>query len=374
MSACEAPRIRKPNEGRISLAQVRIASFFTLLTLGLSAAVLHYPDSISYASEQSPAKVERLDPAASDIIPDGATLQKLATGYTWTEGPIWIHDGYLLFADIPSNSIHKLIPAGTVSLFLQPSGYKGSAEFRGHEPGSNGMTLDARGRLTIAGHGQRDVYRIERLSDPGNVTILADAYEGKRLNSPNDLVYKSDGSLYFTDPPYGLPTQKDDDPEKELKVNGVYRLAAASEQKPGSLPQKAKLQLLVKDLPRPNGIVFSPDEKYLYVSNSEPEKIWMRYRVKADGTLADGEVFFDATSDPRKGNPDGIKVDQAGNLYGAGPGGVWIFSPAERHIATILVPELVANLNWGGIDGKSLFIAASSSVYRIDLKIPGVRP
>ncbi len=345
---------------------------FLIAIVGLGTGALHY--SNSRPSEQSPAKIERLDPTAQEIIPDGAVLQKLASGYTWTEGPIWISDGCLLFADIPSNTIRKLPASGAVTVLLQPSGYQGSAPFGGKEPGSNGMTLDAQGRLTVAGHGQRDVYRIEALSNPTKTTILADTYEGKRLNSPNDLVYKSDGSLYFTDPPYGLPKQDDSDPAKELKINGVYRLAGALEQKPGRPPQRDKLELVSKDLPRPNGIVFSPDEKYLYVSNSEPLKIWMRYRVLPDGTLADGKVFYDATADGRPGDPDGIKVDQAGNLYGAGPGGVWIFSPGGKHIATILTPEIVANLNWGGSDGRSLYITASSSVYRIDLKAVGMRP
>jgi len=348
---------------------------FVVLTLvGLCMVLLRDSGGTSFASEQSPAKVERLDAAANDIIPDGAVLQKLTSGYTWTEGPIWTREGYLLFADIPSNTIRKLPPTGTASIFLQPSGYLGAAPFGGHEPGSNGMTLDAHGRLTVAGHGQRDVYRIESLSNPAQTTILADTFEGKRLNSPNDLVYRSDGSLYFTDPPYGLPTQKDTDSKKELKVNGVYRLAYAAEQKPGTAPQRDKLQLLIKDLPRPNGIVFSPDEKILYVSNSEPQKTWMRYAVNGDGTLGKGELFYDATSDPRPGSPDGIKVDERGNLYGSGPGGLWIFSPAGKHIATVLMPEVVANLNWGGKDGKTLYITASSSVYGIELKVPGIRP
>ncbi len=356
------------------MARATIASFFILVVLEIGAALPHCADSTSYASGQNAVKVERLDPAANDIIPNGATLRRLATGFGWTEGPIWIHDGSLLFADISSNSIRKLSPPDTVTIYLQPSGYKGTTAYGGPEPGSNGMTLDGRGRLTVAGHAQRDVYRLESLSDPANATVLADTYEGKRLNSPNDLVYKSDGSLYFTDPPYGLPTQGDNDPAKELKINGVYRLASAFDQKPGAPPRRDKLQLLVQDLPRPNGIVFSPDEKYLYVDNSEPQKLWMRYRVKADGTLGDATIFYDATSDTRGGGPDGIKVDKAGNLYGSGPGGLWIFSSAGKHIATIITPEPVANLNWGGSDGKSLFITATTSVYRIDLKISGVRP
>ena len=326
------------------------------------------------ASASVSVQVERLDSAANAIVPENATLQKLATGYTWTEGPVWIQGGYLLFAEIPSNTIRKVIPGEPAAILLEPSGYLGTAPFGGREPGSNGMTLDAHGRLTVAGHGQRDVYRVDSLGDPGRHTILADGYQGKRLNSPNDLVYRSDGSLYFTDPPYGLPMQNDSDPGKELKVNGVYRLPAALSQAPGAVPRRDKLQLLVGDLPRPNGIAFSPDEKVLYVSNSGPQKTWTRYPVKPDGSLGPGELFFDASSDMRAGNPDGIKVDRTGNVYGAGPGGVWVFSPAGKHLATILVPEVVSNLSWGGADDRSLFITATTSVYRIDLEVPGVRP
>jgi gluconolactonase len=322
-----------------------------------------------------PVTVERLDPALNLIVPAQPALEKAATGpgFTWTEGPVWIPAGYLLFAEIPSNSIRKWTPGGGVSVFMQPSGYKGSAPFGGPEPGSNGMTLDSRGRLTVAGHAQRDVYRLERMTPNAPTTILADTYQGKELNSPNDLVYKSDGALYFTDPPYGLP-KLDDNPTKQLQVNGVYRLPGALHQKPGAPPNRAQLQLLVSDLPRPNGIVFSPDEKFLYVNNSEPKKLWMRYTVKADGTLTDAKVFFDASSDQRSGAPDGMKVDQRGNVYSAGPGGVWIFSPEGKHLGTLDIPERVGNVAWGGADHKTLYVAASSSIYRIPLKVAGVYP
>jgi gluconolactonase len=317
-----------------------------------------------------PLKVDHLDPAIDTIVPAGARLEKIATGFTWIEGPVW-DDGSLFFAEIPSNSIRRWTPGKGVSIFLQPSGYKGSAPYGGKEPGSNGMTLDARGRLTVAGHAQRDVYRFESLDPKGPITILADAYQGKRLNSPNDLVYRSDGSLYFTDPPYGLRRQNDSDPEKQLKVNGVYRIPRALEHKPGAPPANADLQLLISDLPRPNGIAFSPDEKYLYVNNSEPKKVWMRYRVKPDGTLTDAKLLYDATADPRIGGPDGMKVDMEGNIYSAGPGGVWIFSSEGKPLGTIVMPERVANLAWAGPDRKTLYICASTSVYRVHLKIAG---
>jgi gluconolactonase len=327
------------------------------------------------AAEPVPIKVESLDPGLNLIVPEKPVLEKVATGpgFKWTEGPVWIPGGYLLFAEIPSNSIRKWTPGSGVSIFMQPSGWKDSAPYTGPEPGSNGMTLDSHARLTVAGHAQRDVWRLEQVNPKAQATLLADSYQGKRLNSPNDLVYKSDGALYFTDPPYGLPKQ-DSDPTKELPFSGVYRLPGALTHKPGAAPDRAQLQLLVKDLPRPNGIAFSPDEKYLYVNNSEPQKLWMRYTVKPDGTLTDGKVFFDASSDSRVGNPDGMKVDQKGNLYSAGPAGVWIFSPDGKHLGTLDIPEKVGNVAWGGADHKTLYIAASSSIYRITLKIPGKYP
>ena len=183
-------------------------------------------------------KVDRMDAGLDAIVPADAKLERMATGFTWVEGPIWIPAGYLLFAEITSNSIRKLTPDGTLSIFMQPSGYKGTAPYGGKEPGSNGMTLDRSGRLTVAGHAHRDVWRLESLDPKGQVTVLADSYEGKKLNSPNDLVYKSDGSLYFTDPPYGLPTQSDNDPIKELQVSGVYRIPKAFDQKPGAAPAR----------------------------------------------------------------------------------------------------------------------------------------
>jgi gluconolactonase len=327
------------------------------------------------ALAQEPAKVERLGKGIDDIVPTDATIQKVADGFTWTEGPIWIYDGYLLFADIPGNAIEKLIPGHKPTVFMHPSGWNEATPYNGKEPGSNGMTLDARMRLTVAGHARRNVWRLETMNPKGKITVLADRFEGKRLNSPNDLVYKRDHSLYFTDPPYGLQTQSDDDPQKELKVNGVYRLDDALNHPPGAPPDPAKLHLIVSDLPRPNGLAFSPDEKYLYVNCSDPKKkIWMRYTVQPNGTVAEPKLILDVSDDPREGAPDGMKVDQKGNIYSTGPGGIWIFSPKLDHIGTIDIPERTANVAWGSQDGKTLYIMASRSLYTMRLKIPGVRP
>jgi gluconolactonase len=319
-------------------------------------------------------EIQRFDPASKEILPANTHVERVATGFDkWTEGPIWTRDGELFFAEIPANNIVRWKPGGSASVFIHPSGYAGTKPYNGPEPGSNGMTLDADGRLTVAGHARRNVWRLESLNPSAQITVLADSFQGKQLNSPNDLVYKSDGSLYFTDPPYGLQTQGDKDPDKQLQVNGVYRIPNARQQRPGSQPEHDKLQLLIKDMIRPNGIAFSPDEKYLYVSDSG-DRLWKRFAVAPDGSVRDGTVFLDASKDKSPGSPDGIKVDEAGNLYGAGPGGVWVISPAGKHLATIPIPERVSNLAWGDKDGKTLYITASTSVYRIRLNIPGPLP
>lgn len=357
-----------------------IGRFVPLLILSgavLAGTSARAPRPVAAAAQNEdnsmPLKLERLDPALDALIPAGAVLERVATGFTWVEGPVWAGNS-LLFAEITSNSIRQWTPGTGTNILKQPSGYQGSAPYGGPEPGSNGMAFDISHRLTVAGHAQRDIWRMESLDPHAQITILADSYQGKRLNSPNDLVYKSDGSLYFTDPPYGLRTQGDSDPEKQLSVNGVYRIPEAFEHKPGAAPERERLQLLVSDLTRPNGIAFSPDEQYLYVSNSEPRKLWMRYRVKPDGTLTDGKVFADVTSDPRPGSPDGMKVDQRGNLYSAGPGGIWILSPEGKHLGTILTPQNASNVSWGDADHKTLYITATSSIYRIRLNIPGATP
>src|ERR1700730_15937959 len=345
------------------MARIMISQTGSCLVLALMAAL---PTALSQ-------KIERLDPSLDQLVAPDAKLERVATGFDkWTEGPVWTRAGSLLFAEIPANNIIQWVPGKGPTVFMHPSGYKGAKPFAGPEPGSNGMTLDADGRGTGAGHAARTVWRLESLDPHGQITVLADSYQGKKLSSPNDLVYKSDGSLYFTDPPYGLPTQSDNDPEKELQVNGVYRAPGARQQKPGAAPEREKLQLVIKDLPRPNGLAFSPDEKFLYVADSG-KKVWMRYRVQPYGSVTDGTVFLDPTSDPAKGVPDGLRLDKNGNIYSSGPGGVWIISPKCQHLGTIKGPEVVSNVAWGDADGKTLYITGSTSVYRVKLSVQGDR-
>jgi len=347
------------------------------LTAGLFLAAPFSGVHASDAGEQqtkvsAPAKLERLDPRFDSLVPADAQWTRLATGFTWVEGPVWLKSGDLMFAEITSNSIRKLSPDGKVSIWLQPSGYRGTDHY-GKEPGTNGMTVDPKGRLTVAGHAARNITRFEKDDPHGVVTVLADKYQGKKLNSPNDLVYGPDGSLYFSDPPYGLRTQGDNDPEKELKVNGVYRIKNAVKHKPGAPPNPDDLQLLVSDLQRPNGLAFSPDHKWFYVSNTAPRK-WMRYPVNPDGSLGAGTVFLNVVGDRRPGVPDGLKVDSKGNIYSAGPGGIWVIAPDGTHIGTILTDKNVSNVAWGGKDGQTLFVTVTDSIYSIHLNVKGILP
>jgi len=305
------------------------------------------------------AEVKRVDPALDAIVPDRLTIEKLADGFIFTEGPVWVPDGYLLFSDPNANTIYRWSPDGQVSVFRTKSGYAGPDVSEYGQPGSNGITLDPDGRVTIDEHGNRRVVRIEKT---GAVTVLADRYQGKRLNSPNDLVYRSDGTLFFTDPPFGLP-KAFDDPRKELPFSGVYSL------------KDGVLRLATADLTGPNGLAFSPDERYLYVANwDEKKKVLMRYRAQEDGSLSDGQVFFDMTGAPGEDALDGVKVDLRGNVYVSGPGGLWILSPDGRHLGTIVGPEHPHNLAWGDDDGRTLYLTAQTGLYRLRLKVPGIRP
>ena len=305
--------------------------------------------------------IERLDPALDQLLAPDAFIEKLASGFEWAEGPVWDRrEDCLFFSDIPNNVVFKWQPGIGTREYLFPSGYTGSTP-RGGEPGSNGLTLDRRGRLILAQHGDRQIARRER---NGEITVLAEFYKFRRFNSPNDLVYKSNGDLYFTDPPYGL-LKRNDDPAKELHFNGVYRLSA-----------KGEITLLTTEMSYPNGIAFSPDEKILYVANSDPQRaIWMAYDVQSDGTIANGRVFFDATArvGSHKGLPDGLKVDRQGNLWATGPGGVLVFSPDGKHLGTIDTGEATANCAFGGKDSSVLYITADMYLCRVKTLTKGQR-
>ena len=277
-----------------------------------------------------------------DILDSNSQVEKVAEGFKFTEGPLWHPDGFLLFSDIPNNTIYQWQPGEKPRVFRSPSG------------NANGNTFDTEGRLITGEHSNR---RVSRMEKNGEVVTIASKYQGKRLNSPNDLAVKSDGSIYFTDPPYGIKSE-----DEELGFYGVYRLTS-----------DGKLTLLVKDFVRPNGIAFSPDESKLYVNDSEEGHIRV-FDVKPDGTLNNGRIFAQQKDKTKEGVPDGMKVDTKGNVYSTGPGGVWVFSPTGELLGVIEVPEAPANLAWGGQDYKTLYITAKKSVYSVRLKVPGVRP
>ena len=303
--------------------------------------------------------VERADPAIDAIVPLNPKVFKLAEGFQFTEGPIWLKSGDLLFSDPNANTIYKYSSDGKLSAFKNSSGYAGKDIAAYFQPGSNGLTLDRMGRLTINQHGN---HRIVRIEADGKQTVLAEKFEGKRLNSPNDLVYRSDGTLFFTDPPFGLPKFYDD-PRRQLTYSGVFSL------------RDGQLKLQNKDLKGPNGIALSPDEKYIYIGNWDPEKkVVMRYELDSAGNFANGKVFYDMTKAPGEDAIDGIKVDRQGNLYVCGPGGIWVLAPEGKHLGTIKTPKNPHNLAWGGADGKTLYITAQNTLYRMPLNVTGVRP
>ncbi len=306
------------------------------------------------------ARIERLHPGLDEIIEPGARVEVLARGFQWAEGPLWVEaEEALLFSDVPANTVFAWREGQGVGVFLRPSGYTGGAE-RGGEPGANGLALDAQGDLLLCQHGDRRVARMAAsVSRPqARYETVAGVWRGRRFNSPNDLAVDSAGNVYFTDPPYGLE-RGEDDPARELEVFGVYRV-----QPDGSV------HLLVDDLTRPNGIALSPDERTLYVANSDPaHAVWMSYRLFPDGTLSDGSVFYDATVlvDSRPGLPDGLKVDDAGNLFATGPGGVLVFTPSAELRGTIATGVPTANVAFDA-DKRTLYITANDSLLRVRLR------
>ena len=312
------------------------------------------------AAESQYARFEPLDPRFNDLIAPDTRIEKIADDLLWSEGPLWdAKRKTLLFSDIPNNVVMQWSDAKGVSRFLERSGYTGAAPFTGKEPGSNGLTFDPQGRLTLCQHGDR---RISRREADGTMLPLATSFEGKRLNSPNDLVFDDKGALYFTDPPYGLPgTFKD--PTKELPFQGVYRVSI-----------DGKLTLLTKELEAPNGLAFTPDYQTLYVANSQKTlAIWKAYPVNADGSLGAGRVFADSTKlyNDGDGVPDGMKVDVKGNVFATGPGGVLIYTPDGTLLGRILTGVPTANVAFGE-DGATLFITANHRVLRMRTKTRGM--
>jgi gluconolactonase len=300
-------------------------------------------------------EIIKADAAIEKIVGANPKVWKLAEGFKFTEGPVWTNDG-LLFSDPNSNIIYRYSKDGKLSVFRNPSGYSGADIAEYGQPGSNGLTLDKDGNLVINQHGNR---RIVKLEKDGSETVLADKFEGKKLNSPNDLVYRSDGTLFFTDPPFGLP-KFFDDKRKELAFSGVYSI------------YKGKLQLLTKEFTGPNGIAFSPDEKYLYVGNwDEKKKTVYRYEVNEDGTIRNGKLFFDFTNFKGEDAIDGVKTDVEGNVYVSAPGGLQVLNKDGKHLGTIVTPQHVHNMAWGDDDGKTLYLTARTGLYKMRLNVEG---
>jgi gluconolactonase len=298
--------------------------------------------SLIFSKQLASGKLEAKSPAFKNLFPKNAKIKRVATGFKFTEGPIWFpEDKYLLFSDIPANKIYKLAPEGKVTVFREPS----------HN--SNGLTRDKQGRLIACEHGQRGVTRTEK---DGSITVLADIFQGKKLNSPNDVVVKSNGFIYFTDPPYGIKPE-----QQEQATQGVYRIS----------PDNNEIIIVADDFIKPNGLAFSPDETKLYIDDSERRHIRV-FDVQSDGTLTNGHIFYDMKVD-KPGLPDGMKVDAQGNIYCTGGGGVWVFSSQGNHLGTIVTPEVPANCAWGDEDYQSLYITASTSIYKIRVNIPGIK-
>jgi gluconolactonase len=331
------------------------------------------PGPIAVTPQEVNVEVVRKDvDAMQAIVGANPKLFKLAEGFAFTEGPVWVPEtaspdapstdakGALLFSDPNRNTIYRYAPDGApdgaLTVFRANSGYDGADIAVYKQPGSNGLALDAMGRLAINEHGNR---RVSRLEPDGRLTVLADRYEGKRLNSPNDLVYRSDGALFFTDPPFGLP-KGFADPRKELSFGGIYML------------HHGALRTIATDLAGPNGIALSPDERFLYVGNwDDARKVVMRYEATSDGSYGNGRVLFDMTAAPGEDAIDGIKVDAQGHLYVSGPGGLWILSPNGRHLGTIVAPRHIHNMAWGDADRQTLYLCARDRLYRIRLNVPG---
>jgi gluconolactonase len=326
-----------------------VASLLVVALGGCERAPSPAATSGRTAAQAATVSVIRLDPALDTVVPPDAIAEKVAGGFGFTEGPLWRpSENRLWFSDVVGNALRAVTPAGQATTLIEHAGGESAAP-PGSFVGPNGMAEDVDGTVLMAQHTNR---RIVRVSPDLHMTVVVDRYEGKRFNSPNDLVFGPHHAIYFTDPPFGLVKQ-DQDAAKELDFNGVFRDA------------DGRVDALIKALGRPHGIAFSPDMRTLYISNTEAtRKVWMAYDVMADGSVSNGRVLLDATSDPADGLPDGMKVDREGNLFASGPGGIWVISQTGRHLGTIHLPEVPANCAWGD-DGRTLYITAQTSIYRI---------
>ncbi|KAA6441561.1 SMP-30/gluconolactonase/LRE family protein [Dyadobacter flavalbus] len=315
--------------------------------------VLVYPAS-AQKSYPTMGKIIYEDPAFKKLLPEDSKVEVIASGFQWCEGPVWVKDSsFLLFSDVPENKVFKWNEKKGLSVFLEPSGYTGRGYYS-DEPGSNGLIIDNKGRLVSCEHGDRRISAMP-LNAGGKVT-LADHFQGKRFNSPNDIVQHANGSFYFTDPPYGM-NKKQDDPTREIPQFGVYRI-----------DPDGKITQQISDLSRPNGIAFSPDGKTMYIAQSDPEKaIWMAYPVAETGNVGKGKILYDATSLSKSGIaglPDGLKVDKDGNIWSSGPGGLFVISPAGKLLGRIVLNELTSNCAWGN-DGSMLYMTVDGYLCRI---------
>jgi gluconolactonase len=303
--------------------------------------------------------IERLDPALDALLAPDVAIEKRAEGFTWAEGPIWVAEkGALLFSDVPANRIYRWKDDESISVFLEPSGFTGTV-YHGRERGSNGLTLDRENRLVLCQHGDRRIARLA--ANEKDFETIVDRIDGRRFSSPNDLCFDRAGNLFFTDPPYGLPS----DAKQETAFNGVYRLGT-----------DGKLTVVSRTMDRPNGIALSPDERTLYVGSTDGAKpLIMAFALKPDGSVVSERVFFDATAliarTKRQGGFDGLKVDTRGNLWTTGPGGVLIINSEGKHLGTILTGRATANCAFGGADGHTLFLTADHTLLSLVTKATG---
>jgi gluconolactonase len=330
-----------------------------ILTLILACAVII---SCKVTTEmQTVGSIEQIDPALEAIVKKDAKIEILAEGYEWSEGPVWIESKkMLLFSDVPKNTIYKWTQADGVKTYLTPSGYTGTEPSKSREPGSNGLTLDEKGRLILCQHGDRRIARYDGdLDTPQpNFTTVADRFQGKRFNSPNDAIVRDNGDIFFTDPPYGLPNQENDS-TKEIPFQGVYKVSASG-----------TVTMLVDSITRPNGIALTPDQKTLIVANSDPAKArWYAFDLTETDSVVDARIFYDATEAGKtdKGLPDGLRIDKQGNIFASGPGGIWIFSPEGKLLGKIRVPEATANCELAD-DDKTLYLTSDMYLIRVKLR------